>query len=246
MNQSHKENYSLCVVFPMGIEAYPFLKRVETRGRSKVGKSIFRKCFFEGTEFLVVRSGIGPERAARAVRSIEEDIRMIISVGTSGALIPGLSIGQMVVVAETVRSDDPNRVIFSDTELVEKLSAACLKTRQDHILGRLATSHRAVFKKTDREALNMLVSAVAVDMESHAMAEEAAKRGCAFAGLRVISDTVDSGPLPAKVDFKSLLISPARIRDQFAPFMRWRTFIKHFFFAINKLDPVLINFIRSI
>lgn len=244
MNLTHKENYSLCIVFPMGIEAHPFLKRVETRNRSKLGKAILRRCFFEGREFLVLRSGIGPDKAARAVRSLDRDVDLILSVGTSGALTPDLSLGQMVVVGETVSATDSGEVIKSDQTVVRKLVHACNKVGQPNIVGRLVTSAKPVFARDERQKLHTRVCASAVDMESHVMAIEAKNRGISFAGLRVISDTVSSGPLPQKVDLKTLARNPLTIGKKLAPFMKWRNFIKQFFFAIGKLDPALVNFLR--
>ncbi len=244
MNLAHKENYSLCLVFPMGIEAHPFLKRVETRNRSKLGKAVLRKCFFEGREFLVLRSGIGPDKAARAVKSLEQDVGLILSVGTTGALIPDLFLGQMLVVGETISAVDSESVVKSDQGVVQKLVQACNKVGQPHIVGRLATSAKPVFARDERSELNSRSCAPAVDMESHAMAIEARKRGIPFAGLRVVSDTVFSGPLPQKIDLKSLAQNPLGIAQKLAPFIRWRDFMRQFFFAIGKLDPVLVNFLR--
>lgn len=246
MKLEEKENSSLCLVFPMGIEAHPFLKRVETRNRRKIGKAILRECFFEGTRFLTLRSGIGPEKAAKAVRLLDQDVSLIVSVGTSGALTPELSLGQMVVLRETVSSDNPGQVIQSCQIMIQKLLEACKKSGQDHILGRLATSPKPVFSRETRQKLHEATSAIAVDMESHAIAAEARNRGIAFAGLRVISDTVFSGPLPEKVDLRSLARNPFQIPHKLAPFVKWRNFLKQFFFAIGKLDPVLVNFLRAI
>lgn len=246
MNVAHKENYSLCLVFPMGIEAYPFLKRVETRQRSKIGKAIYRECFFEGHRLLVVRSGIGPDRAARSIRSIDCHVSAFISVGTSGALTSDLSLGQMIIVNETVNARDPGDVLASDGILVDRLAGACARIGQEHIVRRLATNNQAVFSREDREALNKKTLAGAVDMESHSIALEARKRGSVFAGLRVISDTLNSGPLPEKADFRSLITNPVNLRHKLSSFMKWRHFIKQFFFAINRLDPVLISFLRTI
>ena len=244
MNLTHKENYSLCVVFPMGIEAHPFLKRIETRNRSKIGKAVLRECFFEGREFLVLRCGIGPVKAARAVKLLDRDVSLILSVGTTGALTPDLFLGQMVVVGETVNASDSQSVVKSDQRVVEKLVEACNKVSQPNIVGRLVTSAKPVFAQEERQMLNSKTFALAVDMESHAMAMEARNRGIAFAGLRVVSDTVFSGPLPQKIDLKSLAQNPLEIARKLAPFIRWRNFMKSFFYAIGKLDPVLINFLR--
>ncbi len=245
MNHFNKENYSFCFVFPMGIEAHPFLKRVETRNRRRIGRAILRDCFFEGREFLVLRCGVGPEKAARAVESLNHDVGLIVSVGTSGALIPELSLGEMVIITETVRADNLHQVTAADETMVKKLADACKKVSQPHILGRLATSAKPVFSLDARQTLHEKVSAVAVDMESHAIAKMARDRGIKFAGLRVISDTVLSGPLPQKVDLKHLARNPLLIPQKFAPLMNWRNFMKQFFFAIGRLDPVLVNFLRS-
>lgn len=244
MNSLHKETYSLCLVFPMGIEAYPFLKRVETRHRSKIGKAILRECFFEGERFLVLRSGIGPERAAKAVRSMPSDVRFILSVGTAGALSPELRLGQIVVVSETINANQTDQVVNSEDIVVNQLVKACLHSNEEHVVRRVATNNRAVFSQRSRLELNRSTLASAVDMESHAIALEAQRRGSAFGGLRVISDTLESDSLPQRVDFRALMKNPLQGPLKFASFLRWRKFMKQFFMAIGKLDPVLINFLR--
>lgn len=228
----------------MGIEAYPFLKRVEIRNRRKIGKAVLRECFFEGADFLVIRSGVGPAKAASAINALNCGVDCFLSIGTAGALTPELRLGHIVVVNETIHARDTAHALQCDKQVVKQLSLACVQTQQPHIVRRLATSDRPVFNRSARAALNDKTLASAVDMESHAMAIAANNRGSRFAALRVISDTVDSGPLPERVDLRSLASNPAQIVGRLAPFMKWRSFMKQFFFAISKLDPVLINFIR--
>jgi len=234
-----------CFVFPMGMEAHPFLKRVEVRSRKKVGKAVYREVFFEGHTILVVRCGIGPQRAVQSLRSLDIMPSWIVSVGTAGAVVDELRVGDLVVAQSTVCSAQPQGVNHSCTYKARLLFEAAQRASTPCSLGKIVSVDRAVFHRHEREALHRDTGAVAVDMESYWMSQEAIRLGVPFVALRVISDDMNSPPLPAFTNARGLLRSPSRIVQRLPSYLRWRHFLKNFHHAVNVLPPVLVEAIRS-
>jgi adenosylhomocysteine nucleosidase len=241
----HQQKPLLCIVFPMGIEAYPFLRRVEVVRRWTREKVTFREAFFEGKSLLIVRTGIGPERAARAMRVMEERPSAIVTVGTAGALDPGLRKKELIVVSETVSADEPGSVVRCTGELVRALTDACRKGDHPFRAVRIATARNPVFRRADREQLQRITGAHAVDMETHAIALEASRLGVPFASLRVVSDDVNAPPLPDRRALKGLWRRPTQWADGLSGLLKWRGFMKDFFQAVECLHPVLVRMLRD-
>ncbi len=241
----NRENHLLCFVFPMGMEAYPFLQRVEVRRRWRNGAAVYREAFFEGRDLMIVRCGVGPAKAAAAVRALPVRPSAIINVGTAGGLVADVQRGELMVASETVLGDDPLNVCAWSGALAEALAEACRIERMSHRVARLATVTEPVWTRDDRARLHALTGAHAVDMESHVIGLEAMRRGIPFVCLRVISDDVDAPPLPESVQFKSLWRNPRRSPQQLADWVRRRIFLRRLREAVQLLDPVLVRLIRD-
>jgi adenosylhomocysteine nucleosidase len=241
----NRENRPICVVFPLGMEAYPFLRRVEVRSRRTRNKAVYRSAFFEGRLISVVKCGVGPERAAQAIRHLNEKPAAIVCAGTAGALVGDLKTYDMVISAETVFGDAPESVIAWPLALAEAAGRACHAEGLSHRLCRMATVREAVFDRRDREQLHSLTGAVAVDMESHALGDEARRQGIPFVAIRVISDDVDSLGPERPQRLMTSVRSPGELADKLMARYRTRVFMKKFRTAIGLLHPVLVRFIRN-
>ncbi len=234
-----------CIVFPMGVEAYPFLRRVEVTHRSRFGKAIYREAFFEGKTFSIVRSGIGPDRAAEAIKNLPIKPSVIVSVGTAGGLVPDLLFGHVIVSSETVSYDSPGTPVAWTDWLVTAAMDACKKEGTPFVAARLATVRKPVFRREDRESLHRSTGAHAVDMESHAAGLEARRLGVPFVSIRVISDDIESPPLDNRRGFKQLWRKPAEAPKRLSAGIRWWRFVRRFKHAVNVLPPVLVRFLRE-
>jgi adenosylhomocysteine nucleosidase len=241
----NKENSPLCFVFPMGIEAHQFIHRVEVRRRWKRGKATYREAFFEGSQLLIVRSGIGPDKAAAAVRNLDAAPSAILCVGTAGGLVPDLKIGDMVISSDTLFAHDPDNVCKCPQSVIEAIASACGGEHLACKVTRIVTSRNAVFVHEERRSLHETTGAEAVDMESHAIGMEATRLGVPFTSLRVISDDLDSPPLPDWRGFKELSRNPLELRQNLDAMLRWWTFLKTFRRVVGLLHPVLVRLIRN-
>ncbi len=139
------------------------------------------------TRYRVAIGGGTPDGASMAARGlISAGATALISVGLAGGLDPGWAPGRMVVPARILCGG----VWFdADPGLVAWLGGATA--------GALIATTAAVGVAADKLALFRGTGAVAVDLESGAVAEAARAHGLAFAALRVICDPAGRGLPPA-------------------------------------------------
>jgi len=135
----------------------------------------------------VIHSGVGPERARVAAERIlaQGPPGLLVSAGVAGALVAGLRPGDALLPAE-VR----NRAgaIFACHAPARK----CLTRRIRAHHGALLSADDPVATPEARARLAHLTGAVAVDMESAAIASVAAAHDVPFLALRVVSDPADA------------------------------------------------------
>lgn len=241
----NRENPSLCIVFPLGMEAFPFLRRVQVLRRWKKGKATYREVFFEGKIFLTVRCGMGPERAASAVRNLECQPSALVCAGTAGSLVADLKRTELIVSSETVYGSSPESVLTSASPVTQALADACAMERFPYRVARLATVTQAVFPLEERRMLHSATGAVGVDMESHAMSLEASGLGLPFASLRVVSDDFASPALPDKRNFRQMWKRPRSVPRELLQYLRWASFLRDFRRAVEFLHPVLVRVVRD-
>jgi adenosylhomocysteine nucleosidase len=140
-----------------------------------------------GDQALLAVSGMGCAAAARAaLRLVEAGASALMSFGLAGGLDPRLSAGIVVMPNEVISGDGARFLTSADWR--ERLSAAV--TAQRPVAGgTLLTSPHVIDSIADKATAYRETGAVAVDMESLAVAEVAAARNLPFIAVRVIVDT---------------------------------------------------------
>ncbi len=147
----------------------------------KIGKDLFLYC-----------SGLGSRNATRAARTlIDLDIDALASWGVAGALDSNLAAGDILLPAKVIDTIDRQRHKAYE---VDKHWHAALRSA----LGRKGVYSEGsivstqVVQDTPRKktALHRATEAMAVDMESAAIARVASEAGKPFVVIRSISDTV--------------------------------------------------------
>ena len=138
---------------------------------------------------VVLETGVGPDRARRAVNWFLDQRRqgapdLVITAGFAGALSRTLSIGDIVVASEVIEPDDIAWRVALPAEL------------GDLICGRILTWPRMVTTPTEKKALFDQTKALAVDMESGSIAETCVARRVPCAVVRAVSDTSEEGLSP--------------------------------------------------
>jgi adenosylhomocysteine nucleosidase len=140
-----------------------------------------------GGSWLVVQSGPGAARAAVAAeRAVDAGVTLLVSWGLAGGLDAKLVPGTVVV---------PRRVLQRDAEplavdAVWHMRLAVLADEFRLEQGDLLTAPAALESAEAKRAAAAATRAVAVDMESAAIAAVAARAGVPFVVLRVVIDGV--------------------------------------------------------
>ncbi len=152
------------------------------RGRTMAGASI-----------LIAVAGASADRAAAAAaRLVREGAAALMSFGLAGGLDPALAPGTLVV-ADAVVAPQGHR-LPTDGEWARRVLAAA---PAGAVPGAIIGSHQPVADTAAKAALARTSGAVAVDMESHAVAAVAAGAGMPFLALRAIADPAQRGLPPA-------------------------------------------------
>jgi adenosylhomocysteine nucleosidase len=136
----------------------------------------------------IVQCGPGAARAgAAAARALETGARALVSFGFAGALVEGLAPGVVLVPRNVVSLDGG---VFPVDEPA-RLKLAALADELHVESGPLLTVPAALESPEAKRAAGGANGAVAVDMESAAIAAVAARSGVPFVALRVVIDAVD-------------------------------------------------------
>ncbi len=148
----------------------------------------------DGTELLVVQSGMGMDNAfSAAMWLVGKNLRALGGVGVSGGLDPGLGPGDMVF-ADAVfmeREDGVYRVWKRDESgskgALDGLAAKGVTARW----GPIVTVRRAVLNAASKKALFDRTGAMAVDMETAGVAQVANQSDLPFFAVRAVCDSAD-------------------------------------------------------
>ena len=133
----------------------------------------------------VTVSGMGLEAAGAGARAlIQAGAGALVSWGMAGGLDPGLAPGAILLPTEVVALD--GTVIETATSWRKQMADAI---GASVVMGRLLTSNTAIGSIEDKSRLFRETGAVAVDMESLAVAAAARAHHLPFLAIRVIVDS---------------------------------------------------------
>lgn len=183
------------LVFALGIEAGGLVDRlsgvIDTQGAGFTA----REGGLDGRRLVIIESGVGAEAAARCSEALIAGHRpkWLISAGFAGALDASLKPGHILMANEVVDLSGRRLQIDLHVEAAQVASSPGLH------LGRLLTVDRVVHRAADKLALGQQHGALAVDMETFAVAEVCRQEKVRFLSIRVISDAVDR-ELPDDID----------------------------------------------
>lgn len=146
---------------------------------------VFASCPADKNSLLFETTGAGPVAAAAgAERAVARGATCLVSWGTAGAL--GRGEPGDIVLAEWVL-DDSLRAIATDVPLSLKLARVFNPIAPIHC-GKLASAAAPVTSVAAKSTLAAASGAIAVDMESAAIADVALRSGLSVVVVRVIVD----------------------------------------------------------
>jgi adenosylhomocysteine nucleosidase len=176
-----------------------------------VGYRAEARCLLGG-DLRVVCSGVHPGRArAVAGRLCDDEVAGLVSFGLAGGLVADLAPGDLLL-PEAVILPDGGRIRAEPVwrgRLADTLRRAGLDTHSAPIAG----SEHVVATSDAKRALLARTGAVAVDVESHGVAEVAARVGLPFLVVRAVADRSDQvipstalGAIDANGDIRHLAL----------------------------------------
>jgi len=147
-------------------------------------------------EVVLVTTGMGPAHAEAAACRLFDGVpgAVAISVGVSAGLDPQLRSGDLIVADQVSfyrRSAEAARAFSCDSELKESAVSGVRRSGDRYRLGPIVTVDQIVLTAKEKRELAARSGALAVDMESAAIAAAAAARSVPFLAIRAILDPVE-------------------------------------------------------
>jgi adenosylhomocysteine nucleosidase len=179
------------LVAALPMELAPFLKRCEKPRQYVADDCTFRGGMYDGIRIVAVETGVGQTRARRGTASLiaAHRPRWIVSCGFAGGLSTTLHHGDIVV---------PTKMVHPDRPAIElDLHMASDPARRLQV-GTLVTVDHVVRTAIDKQRLGKEHFAIAVDMETYAVAAECQAAKQRFMAVRVLTDDAATD-LPAEV-----------------------------------------------
>jgi adenosylhomocysteine nucleosidase len=185
--------------------AMPVERRIEIDGVS---------CFTgrqAGRVYWLVPTGIGPGAADLTATAVLNRHRaaLAVSAGFSGALLPAAAVGDVIVATSVVsgRFDgtwvQTGGPMACDDIVRDAAQTAAVEIGSSVRSGPVVSLSTVVCRAVDKQRLSRQTGAIAVDMESAAIAEVARTHGVPFAVVRTVSDVADEDlPLDFNVFLK--------------------------------------------
>jgi adenosylhomocysteine nucleosidase len=184
------------LVFALPIEAGGLVDRLSGAIRIEGSGFVAREGGLDGRRLVIVESGVGCAAARRATETLIAGHRpqWVISAGFAGGLHASVAQGDILLPDEIVDANERKLAIDF------KVERETIATQRHLHVGRLLTADRIIHDPAEKEALGRRFGALAVDMESIAVAEVCRSEKVRFLAVRVISDTVGR-ELPKDIDF---------------------------------------------
>lgn len=184
----------LGVVFALSIEAGCFVDALSQLRVTRGDGFVVRQGRHGKRAITIVESGPGVDRAAKAAHAMIDAYRprLLVSAGFAGGLDPLVRRQDLVAATSLVNSQG------SQFELELAAVVPWLDQATNLHRGRLLTFDRVVRRREEKRQLGRRHEALAVDMETFAVAEVCRQRTVDFLAIRAISDAVDD-ELPADI-----------------------------------------------
>jgi adenosylhomocysteine nucleosidase len=172
------------------------LQELDTLTTRKVVKG---QCVFLTKTLVLAYSGAGANNAQAAAQLlIAQGATRLISWGCAGALSAGLQSGDLVLADTLIDAEGATIVVNADWHqhvkalLLEYKPSPFDKLRTGFVLhcGSLLESKTLVSTSRDKQQLHQQTNAVALDMESVAIAKVAQSHALPFLAIRAIADPV--------------------------------------------------------
>lgn len=155
-------------------------------------------CVFIADKLLVAYAGTGAKNAVAATELlISKGATQLVSWGCAAALSPSLKPGDLVLADSLIDVDDTAIMVNrSWHNYAKNLLTPFIKVKT----GKLTESLNIVSSGKEKQQLQLITEAIALDMESIAIAKTAEKKALPFLAIRAIIDPADMD-LPRAISY---------------------------------------------
>lgn len=196
----------ILILYAFAREIAPFKRRERNRTPLALDGLHGFRAEIAGKEFAVVAHGIGHRRATETARrafDLMPGAELVIGTGVVGALSSGLKPGDLVLADRVLTIDADGRVAEQVTAVsdghLRAVGRALAAAGIEYSTGAILTSHRVLATGAEKRRAKESAGAIAVDMETAAIAVEAALRGLPFVAIRAVLDEVDDEVVGAEM-----------------------------------------------
>jgi DeoD family purine-nucleoside phosphorylase len=164
----------------------------------------------DGRPLTIQSTGMGGPSAAIVVHElIELGLEVAIRVGTCGALVPELALGDLVVARDALAEDGASRGLGADGRAAADPSLTDALAAAAGVRTETVVSHDLFYDPADRIAAWTGQGAVAVEMEAATLFAACAGRGVRAGCLLAVSDTLLGGR--DRLDHEGLVAAGERL-----------------------------------
>jgi adenosylhomocysteine nucleosidase len=190
-NETDLAHADIALVCALPIEISPFLDRCDKLRKYTGGDFTFRGGRLGEIRVVIVECGMGYARARRATQALIDahSPEWIVSTGFCGGLKPEVKQRQIVMANSIV--DTHGQEVLIDLHMESNPSAGL------HV-GRTVTADELVRTVEEKKNLAAQFDALAVDLESLAVAQVCQDAATKFMAVRAVSDDL-SADLPAEI-----------------------------------------------
>lgn len=205
------------IIGAMELEVENLKKQMEIRNIVKKASMEFCEGSLNGTEAVIVRSGVGKVNAGICVQILADlfHVTHIINTGVAGSLDAAINIGDVVISIDALYHDMDStifgylpgevpqmgrREFTADSALIELAAASCKEVNPDIGIfsGRVVSGDQFVSDKAVKTRIHDLFHASCTEMEGAAIAHAATLNNIPFVIIRAISDKADDS---AQIDY---------------------------------------------
>jgi adenosylhomocysteine nucleosidase len=179
-------------------EIAPFKRRLRNRTPLALDGLHGFRAEIGGKKFAVIGHGIGHRRAAETARHAFDSVpgaELVIGTGVVGALSSGLKPGDLILCDRVMTIDGDGRIaepaIAIDDSRLQQIGRSLAGAGIPYSTGAILTSHRVLASGAEKRSAKERTGAIAVDMETVALASEAATRNIPFIAIRAVLDEID-------------------------------------------------------
>ena len=194
---------SLAIFVATQAEMKPLATALQPTCRSAYRSDSMVRVGVEGRDLLLAKTGVGPDNAEAAARHLFEEapVTAALSLGLAGGLSPQLQTGDLIVGDRVILRRGSGQVLHGekdsrlqsfpcDPDLQEAAMTVIRQFNSRHCLGPILTVDRIVLTAKEKRDLAAESGAVAVDMESAAIASAASACSIPFLAIRGVLDPV--------------------------------------------------------